>query len=59
MRVTLLRPQLFAERRFDVGVTINVSPEIGTALVSAGVVRDADETSRGVNASTSSKKGKP
>lgn len=59
MRVTLLRPMLFAERRFDAGVTINVSPEIGAPLVSAGVVRDADTASGGVNASTSSKKGKP
>ena len=42
MRIVFLRPVLFAERRFDQGVTVNVSPEIGGPLVRAGVARDAD-----------------
>jgi len=42
MRVSLTRPVLFAERRFDEGVTINVSPEIGLPLVRAGIARDVD-----------------
>lgn len=45
MRVTLLRPILIAERRYDEGVTINVSPEVGSPLIGAGVARDADAQS--------------